>query len=289
MAREASSTIERSADALVDKAEAAARHPWIDRLVRLGYVVRGVIYVIIGALAVQLAWGDGGTTADPSSAIELLKAQPSGRILLLIVVVGLAGYALWGFVRAAIGAPGHDDHRHVGLERIGYVLSGLSYASLLVPTTLALLRMFGVTPPFAATSSSSSIWAGSFGRWAAIGLGVGWAISGIAQVWSAVTDRFRRDLNLQAMSETHRTAAIWLGRVGYAARGVVFALVGVLLLRTGYLAAGQDAPGIDEALAALAAAPFGPLLLGGVALGLVIFGAFSMLSARWGKTIRQTA
>ncbi len=289
MATEASTKVERKADELAHKAEAAARHPWIDRLVRFGYVVRGLIYVIIGALAVQLAWGDGGATADPSSAIGLLKAQPSGRILLLIVVIGLAGYSLWGFVRAVIGAPGHADHGRDRLERVGFALSGLSYASLLVPTTIALLRLFGLTAPFASTSSSPSIWAGPFGRWAVIGLGVGWSISGLGQIWSAVTDRFRRDLNLQSMSERNRAATIWLGRVGYAARGMVFALVGVLLLQTGLTAQPTSAPGIDEALAALARAPYGQYLLGAAAFGLILFGGFSMLSARWGKTTRQTA
>src|SRR5512143_101328 len=88
--------------AVLNKAKRATANPWVERLERFGFVVRGLIYFIIGVLALELALGAGGATATPTSAIALIGRQPDGKLLLAIVALGLAGYALWGFVRAIL-------------------------------------------------------------------------------------------------------------------------------------------------------------------------------------------
>src|SRR4051812_9267970 len=96
--------VNEGAGQVAQKAEQAAQgtvnNPWVERLVRLGYVARGVLYAIVGILAVQLAIGTGGATTDKNGAIATIAAQPFGHVLLIVLAVGLAGYSLWGFIRA---------------------------------------------------------------------------------------------------------------------------------------------------------------------------------------------
>src|SRR4030081_3367335 len=92
----------QAGEAVVHEAKHAAMNPWFERLERLGFLVRGLLYIIIGLLALQLAVGAGGATATPTSAIALIGRQALGKLLLVIIVAGLAGYSLWGFVRAIL-------------------------------------------------------------------------------------------------------------------------------------------------------------------------------------------
>src|SRR5512135_3671617 len=111
----------------------AAANPWVERLARFGYLMRGVVYATIGVLALQLALGTGGKATTQSGAIALLGSQPFGKILLILMVVGLASYALWGFVRA-IFDPLHRGNDSKGIvARIGFAFSGLSYGILTIP------------------------------------------------------------------------------------------------------------------------------------------------------------
>src|SRR5437867_10492801 len=109
-------------DRAEDKAQEAVRNPWVEGMARFGYVVRGVLYAIIGLLALAVAFGVGGATTDKTGAIATIGARPFGKVLLAVVVVGLAGYSLWGFIRA-IFDPLHRGTGPKGLAaRVGYLV-----------------------------------------------------------------------------------------------------------------------------------------------------------------------
>ncbi len=125
---------EKAGKAVVDEVKNQASSPLIQRLMQVGLIVRGLIYFIIGFLAFQFAMGIGGQTANPTSAIEYVGNLPFGKPLLLVIAVGLVGYALWGFVRA-IADPLHRGKDTKGLiARAGFLVSGISYALLVIPT-----------------------------------------------------------------------------------------------------------------------------------------------------------
>jgi len=266
------------------EAQRAARKPWVILLARLGYVVRGLIYVVIGVLALRVASGSGGTTTDATGALDFIAKQSYGKALMLVVIAGLAGYALWGFVRALLDPLGRGSDAKGLTARAGYLLSGISYAALI----FAALRLLQSKPADSGGNGQQSIVAKLLdqpaGAWLVAGFGIFWIVSALAQWQQAYTGKFMDDLKLGSMSADEEKLAERLGRIGYTARGVVYALIGWFTLQAAATMDAFRAQGIGGALTKLAQQPYGPALLGLVAFGLVIFGIYSVMCARWVKT-----
>ncbi|MGH9265537.1 MAG: DUF1206 domain-containing protein, partial [Acidimicrobiales bacterium] len=105
----------------------AARSTWLERLARAGMVARGLLYVVVASLAIQVALGDSAARADKQGALQTVVRQPMGRLMVLLLAVGFAGYAVWRFVEAAVGPPDERDPRKAMFKRIGYAARGLLY------------------------------------------------------------------------------------------------------------------------------------------------------------------
>ena len=125
--------------------------------------------------------------------------------------------------------------------------------------------------------------AGPWGKWLVIALGIFWIAAGAGQLASAYQARFTRDLRMSTMSAQEIKTATWVGRAGFGARGILFVLIGLITLQTVFAVGAKQAQGFDGALAALAHAPYGEILLGAVAIGLILFGVYSALCAKWNK------
>ena len=123
-----STVVERSVDAVRDGAERATREatPWIEGLGRFGYVAKGVVYLVIGVLAVQAALGQGGGTTDQRGALAQVAAAPFGQVLLFLLTIGLLGYAVWRFVQAAKDTEGKGSEPKGLLRAPGTLGSGYS-------------------------------------------------------------------------------------------------------------------------------------------------------------------
>ncbi len=259
-------------------ARQAAFTPLVETLTRIGYAVRGLIYVVMGVLALQVALGKSGALANPQDAIAAIGRQPSGKLLLWIVLIGLVSYALWGVIRA-IFDPFHKGESTKGLiTRFGYLVSAFGYAILVFPTYSYLM---GLSQGIGGTQSGkfmASIMPLPWGR-VVIGI-VGLIVlgDGLYQIYLGYKARFDRSLRDYALTPQERKVATDLGRFGTAARGVVFALVGALIVWAAYQANPNQPVGINTALATLLAQPYGVWLLGIVALGLIAFGIYSLLS-----------
>jgi hypothetical protein len=283
MTTRTSNSAKQAEKSAVRGARRAAANPWFERLERFGFVARGLIYVIIGVLALQFAVGAGGATTTPASAIALIGRQPLGKMLLVIVAAGLAGYSLWGFVRAILDPLGRGTDSKGLIDRAGFLVSGVSYGLLLIPTLLTLLNKPGASTAGGSSGVPATLTSGPFGKWLVIAFGLFWVAAGAGQLVEAYVAHFTRDLKTSTMSAEEVIAATWLGRIGFAARGVVFVLIGVIILQTAFAVGARQAQGFDGALAALAHAPYGEILLGAVAIGLIVFGAYSALCAKWNK------
>ena len=269
--------------AIVHKAKDAAAKPWVERLERFGFVTRGLIYATIGVLALELAAGAGGATTSPTSAIALIGRQPSGKVLLAIIAVGLVGYSLWGFVRAILDPLGRGTDAKGLVDRAGFLFSGLANGALLIPTVLALTNQPAGSAQGGTAGVPATLMTGPYGKWLVLAIGLFWIVTGAAQVYVAYTARFTRDLKTGTMSAQEIKSATWLGKIGIAARGAVFALIGVIIFQTVFATGVNQPQGFDGALAALAHAPYGEVLLGAVAIGLIMFGAYSALCAKWNR------
>ena len=257
-----------------------ARSKQFEWLARAGIATRGVIYAIIGVLAIKLAFGSGGETTDQQGALSEIAKQPFGKTLLILTAIGLAGYAIWRLVRAAVGhgPEASDDAK----ERIDGVASGIGYAMLCITAVTIVMGSGG---------------GGGGGQREATGGVLGWPggqiLVGIAgliiigvgleQGYKGITKKFCEKSKTGEMSEHTKRVFTALGVVGHLARLVVFALIGYFLIRAAIDYNPKEAIGLDGALAALRDASYGPILLGIVAAGLIGFAAFSIADARYRK------
>ena len=263
------------------KGEQVARAPQFEWLARAGLVARGVIYAVIGLLALKLALGDGGKTTNQKGALRTIADQPFGKALLILTAVGLAGYAIWRLLRAALGhgPEGADDTK----ERIGGLVSGLAYGALFITAVSILFGSGGgggSRGPDKATGGVLDWPAGQVlvGLAGLVLIGVG-----IDQGIKAVKGEFLDKSKTEEMSEGVERAFTALGVFGHLARMVVFALIGWFLIRAAIEYDPDKAVGLDGALAALGRSSYGPALLGIVAAGLLGFAAYSIADARYRK------
>ena len=263
-----------------------AGQKWVEALPRLGYFVHGLLYATVGFLALQVALGAGGSTTDFPGAIAAVGAQRLGKVTLVFVAIGLAGYSLWGFVRAFLDPLGRGTGLKALAERGGYVVSGLTYAALVLPTVRLIL---GAGQGGETDKNDWTAWllAQPYGAWLVGLVGIIAIIGSLGQVYQSVSASFKKDFKQEQMSEREMTWAVRIGRFGLAARGVVFALLGFFMLQSTWHAASAQVRGLDGALLALARQQQGPLLLGTVALGLMAFGVFSVLCAKWIKIVQK--
>ncbi len=263
---------------------AAANSPLMEKLIRLGYVVRGLVWGLIGLLAFQAAIGSGGKITDQQGAIAAVGSTPGGRVFLYVILLGLIGYSLWGLIRAVANPLGAGHDAKGIAQRLGYLVSGISYGLLAVATYGLITAKAPAATSGAQTAqtqqTTASILTKPGGPWlvalaAVIIIGVG-----VYQIYTACRYKFNPQFQLAVRTVNARKWIERLGRFGTAARGVVFTLVGVFLLQAATLRDPSRAQGIDGVLTALLRQPLGPWLLALVAAGLIAFGIYSAMIKR---------
>src|SRR5512143_3276185 len=282
------SSIQRNAGNLKQEgkqvARAAATSPLMEKLIRLGYVARGLVWGVIGLLAFQVATGNGGKITDQQGAIAALGTTPVGKVLLYVMLVGLVGYALWGLIRAVVN-PLHAGHDAQGLvERLGYLVSGISYGLLAVATygliTAKAPAATGGAQGAQTQQATASILTQPWGPAVVVLAGAIVIGVGLLHIYTSFRRRFNPQFQLALRTLNARKWIERLGRFGTAARGVVFTLLGVFLLQAAVQHNPSRAQGIDGVLTALLHQPYGAVLLGVIAAGLIAFGIYSAMIKR---------
>jgi hypothetical protein len=253
----------------------------LELLERVGYVVRGVLYSVMGTLALGVALGVGGTTTDQSGSLIILTRGPWGRAILLVVAIGLGAYALWGFVRAIFDPLQRGESANGIAQRLGFAWSGIAYTAL----TLFALNLFAGTSQGVShdttQSTISRILTYPAGEWAAAGIGLIAIVAGLAQFVEAYRAEFRRDLKRAEMTAAEQKIVDMLGRLGMVARGITFTLVGWFVLQAGLHRNPTEAKGFKGAFLFLLQQPHGRQLLAIVAIGFIALGLHSFACARW--------
>jgi hypothetical protein len=258
----------------------AASSPVMSGLARAGLLARGVMYGLIGVIAVQIAIGDAHQQADRSGALRLVAATPFGEVILWLLAIGFAGLTLWRLSEAAFGAAGTGGHK--ASVRLLCLVKAAIYGTL----TYSILKYaLGLGAPSSSNQQSQDLTATALkhqgGQAVVAIIGVIIAGAGLYLAYAAYRHKFLRDLRMGSASPTTRNVVTRLGEVGGIARGVVFVTVGIFLVVAAVEAKPGQAKGIDSALRTLSHTPFGPWLLGLVAVGLVLFGVYSCCEARW--------
>jgi Domain of Unknown Function (DUF1206) len=240
------------------------------------------MYALVGLLALKVALLGRGETPDRESALKAVADEQFGRVLLSAIAVGLLGYALWQLARAVLGGnlEGGEDDESV-FKRIGYAARGVFYGALFVSTTMI---VFGADEggnkreEDRATAYVLDLPAGPLIVGA---VGLAFVAGGLFNVYRGVTRKFREKLKLRKLSDAEDKAYTIIGVAGFVARGVVFGLIGIFLVRAAYQYDPKEAVGIDGALSEIVHTSYGPFLLGLVAAGLFAFGLYSFVEARY--------
>jgi Domain of Unknown Function (DUF1206) len=261
--------------------EAFARRREFEWLARAGLVARGVVYGIVGILALKLAVRSGGKTTNQQGALKTIAHQPFGKALLIAVAVGLAGYAMWRLVRAGIGHG--TQQKDSGLQRVAGVASGVAYAALCVTAVKILTGASSSGGSNSPQKTTGGVLAWTGGT-VIVGV-VGAILIGVAlyQGYEGVSRKFLEDSKTAEMSREVERGFTAIGVFGHLARMVVFGLVGYGLIKAAIDYNPHRAIGLDGALNKLSRYSYGPFLLGVVAAGLIGFALYSIADARYRK------
>lgn len=248
--------------------------------VRVGFIGRGLTYALIGAIAIALALG-AGASASPNQegALELVARAPLGRVALVVVAAGLAAYALWKLVLAALGTGPEGADGHGALDRLSNLAGGVVYLGFCALAVRVMLGSAGnQTRSQRHTAAGVLGWPG--GRELVAGAGLVLVAICLQQAYVAVRGDFAHESKTGEMGQEERRLFMFLGRVGLTARSLVFGLSGYFLIRTAVDFKVSRGIGVDGALAELHAQTYGNVLLVLVGAGLLLFAAFSSLEAR---------
>ncbi|HWF82571.1 MAG TPA: DUF1206 domain-containing protein [Streptosporangiaceae bacterium] len=265
------------------RASARARHwsrtPEFRALARTGLVARAVIYLLIGLVAILLAVGHSTHQPNQEGALQLLAGKPYGDVSLWLLGIGFAGYALWRLSEAAFGVAGEGNGAG---PRAKSGVRALVYAFLCYLTFKVIGHAAG-NETRKQQDMTASVMRHPGGQWLVAIIGLVIVAVGVALIAQGLRRTFMKYLATSEMSRKVRRVVEWFGRIGVTARGVVFAITGVLVVDAAVTFSPSKSGGLDKALLTLRGEPFGEFLLLLAAIGLVIFGVYGLAEARWRK------
>jgi hypothetical protein len=260
-------------------ARRASDSPAARALARAGLAARGVIYILIGWVAILVALGQSSRQADQQGALQLLARQPYGLVSLWLIGIGFAAYALWRLSEAAFGVTGEGNGAGPRLKSLARAVIYAGFAYL----TFQVISGSAGSQTKKQQDLTAKVMHHSGGRWLVGLVGLIIVIAGLTLVFEGIRRKFMKFLETSRMSPRTRRIVERLGVTGTIARGVVFALAGVLVVEAAVTYKPAKAGGIDKALLTLRNQPFGEFLLILAALGLIVFGIYALCEARWRK------
>lgn len=257
----------------------ASHSVWVSRLGRLGLGARGVLYLLLAYLALQIAFGRANSGADKQGALLTVARQPFGHLLLAGLAVGFGGYAIWQLTIAAVGNSARGGSDKKGKRAIA-LINGLSYAAFCVSTiALAAGSSGSAGGNKAEVDWTAKVMKHSFGRGLVGLVGAAVIVIGAVMVWRALSGK--REVDLQPLSRTALERIETLAKIGLTARAVIFAAAGVFVVQAALTFDPSKEKGLDGILKSFAHTPVGPWLLVLVAGGVCAFGLYSLALARY--------
>jgi len=267
----------------VDKAAAAMNtSDWVPPLARAGFAARGIIYLLIGGLALLSALGRGGSTEGSQSALETLMHSRGGWILLLLIGLGLAGFAIWRVVQAAVDVDCHGKDAKGLFVRGGFLVSAATHVGLAI---WAVARAIGYASSGGGNASTQQEWTAwllgqPFGRTLIASVGGVILGVGVAHILKGWKTKFLKHL---AITDKLAPKLIPVCRFGCVARGVAFVIIGGFFIYAGWTYDAEQAGGLKQAFDTVRGVAFGRILFGTLALGFVAFAIYNFVEARYRK------
>jgi hypothetical protein len=261
------------------RARRASDSPAARLLARAGLTARGIIYILIGWVAILVAFGRGAHEADQEGALQLLAGKPYGAVSLWLLAIGFAAYALWRLSEAAFGVTGDAHGAGPRLKSLGRAVVYAGFAYL----TFTVISGRQRSQSREQQDVTAKVMQHPGGQWLIAIAGLIVVIIGAVLAIEGIRRTFVKYLRTWQMSPRTRKLVEWLGMIGTTARGLVFALAGILVIDAAITHQPSKSGGIDQALLTLRDQPFGDVLLVLAALGLLVFGVYGLCEARWRK------
>lgn len=268
-----------SSGTIAARGRRAGQSPWVERLGRAGLVAKGVLYAVVGVLAVKVALGGREESPDRHGALRTIADQPFGRGLLILLAIGLAGYALWRLAQAVLDRDFEGDDAK-GLAKRAANLAKAGWYGILCGLTVSVLVGNG-SGGGSEQQQTAGVFERPFGRYVVYAAGLAFAAAAVFNGYRAVTCKFNKKLNTSQMGEAEEPAATAVGVLGHLARMVVFGLVGLFLVEAAWKYDPHQARGLDGALLEVSQRPYGSWLLGAVAVGLIAYAVHCLVQAKY--------
>ena len=260
---------------------ARAQSHWIVRAARIGYAAKGLIYLVIGALALRAAMGAGGGTTNSRGALRTIGESGFGRWLLLVIGVGLLGWRVWALVASSLDAEDRGSDAKGIAIRIGQALRGLVYGALGVEAMRLFMRSGSGGGGGGAEHWSARLMELPWGRWLLALAGAAVAGYALFQIWRGAQKELREHLRLGGTDSATMRKVIGVARVGIIARGIVFLVIGWLLVQAALRHDASRAGGVEDSLGTLASRSHGAIILATIAVGLMAYAVWQFVNARY--------
>lgn len=266
-----------------DRIGSAARSasPWIERLARLGYASKGAVYSLIGLLAFRAAIGSAGRITDTHGAFDTVLSQPFGRILLGLISIGLVGYSVWRLIQSFADTENEgNDARGLAL-RIGFAASGVLHMLLGIEAGRMSWRSARNTGGDAFPEWTARLMSKPAGALLVAAAGAGLIGYGLYQFYKAYNVKLGKRLDLSRLNTRTRTFVVRASRLGLSSRGIAFSVIGAFMIQAARRNDPSEARGMAGALRAIESASYGKWALGIVAIGLIGYGIYEFVKARY--------
>jgi len=261
-----------------DQVENAA---WLNALARVGLVAKGVSYALVGILAIKLAADSGGKATSRQGALHTLAQHSFGKFVLVALAFGFAAYAVWRFAQAFFDKNNDGDGAKGLAKRAGYFGRGAIYAGLTYSTIKILSGSAEQSQNQKAHKTAATVLSWPAGKWIVGAAGLVLIGVGLWNGYRALEKKFLKNWKTEQMSASAQRWGTRAGVVGLSARMVVFALIGIFVVKAAYDYNPREAIGLDGALQKLASQGYGSWLLGIVAAGLLAYAVFCFFEARY--------
>jgi MFS family permease len=266
---------------MTDRAEGvgqrAQQSDWMDKAIRAGLVAYGVVHLLVGWLALQLAFGESEGKASNKGAMQELAQQPFGEVLVWAIAIGMFLLVLWRGLEAAVGHQDKDEGSDRWKARAVSVMKAVIYAAVGIS---ALNVVIGAQSSKGGSTWTKTVMEWPAGQWIVAAVGVAVIIYGLNHVRKGFTEDYAKHLDAEGKSGNTGKAYLMFGKVGYIGKGIAIAIVGMLILYGGLTHDPKKSGSLDQALHKLLTYPFGQIALVVVAAGIICYGLFCFARAR---------
>jgi len=259
---------------------------WVKNFAKVGLTAKGIVYCLVGILAFMAAFELGGKStqdAGKKGVFQFILQQPFGKILLAVVALGLLCYAVWRLIEAVKDTEDKGNETKGILVRLRYAFSGLVYGALAFYAAKLVLGSGGSSSGGGGSRETLAreLLQQPFGQWLVGIVAAGTIIAGLYQIYQGLSDKYKKKVQKSGIGHDKEALMIRAGKIGYVARGVVWIVIGYLFLKAALQANANQAGGSDSAFQWLEDSSYGSYLLGAVALGLICYGVFMFMRAKY--------